>query len=112
MTKRQLIDEIITVNRSATPGFLAKFDDLELDEYLHHLRFAQSPRLTGDPHRFDHYFENCPTISVATRADSEDEALPFDEDFQQLSQGEGEASLEIHVSPKAYFEESYEAKAS
>ena len=112
MTKRQLIDEIITVNRSATPGFLAKFDDCELDEYLRHLRIAQSPRLTGDPHRFDHYFENCPTISVGAHQNSEDEPLPFDEEFQQLCQPEAEANLEIHVSPKAYFEESYEAKAS
>ena len=31
MTKRQLIDQIITVNRSAEPGFLARFDDEGVD---------------------------------------------------------------------------------
>ena len=48
MTKRRLIDEIVSVNRSAKPAFLAGFDDYELDDYLQHLRLAQGPR-SGTP---------------------------------------------------------------
>ena len=44
MTKRQLIDEIRTMNGSAEPAFLAKFGDEQLEAYLHHLRTALSPR--------------------------------------------------------------------
>jgi hypothetical protein len=44
MTKRQLIDEILAVNRSAEPAFLAQFGDQQLEEYLQHLRTALSPR--------------------------------------------------------------------
>jgi hypothetical protein len=56
MTKRQIIDEILTLNRSAEPGFLARFDDSDLGDYLQHLRLAQTPRLTGDASRYDKYF--------------------------------------------------------
>lgn len=68
MTKRQLIDEIVTMNRSADPGFLARFDDSDLNEYLAHLQWTQTPRLAGDPHRYDMYFENCPTIAFESTA--------------------------------------------
>ncbi|MCL2647480.1 MAG: hypothetical protein FWD61_10835 [Phycisphaerales bacterium] len=34
MSKRQLIDEILRVNRTATPEFLAKFDENALKAYL------------------------------------------------------------------------------
>lgn len=44
MTKRQIIDEIIQINRSAKAEFLAQFDAEELDAYLQHLRAAQTPR--------------------------------------------------------------------
>jgi hypothetical protein len=64
MTKRQLIDEILTFNRSARPAFLAKFDDRQLNDYLLHLKITRTPRLAGDPHRFDHYFADCPAIAV------------------------------------------------
>lgn len=37
MNKRQLIDEIIRINRTARPSFLARFDEGDLDEYLRHL---------------------------------------------------------------------------
>jgi len=37
MTKRQLIDEIRTINLSANPAFLAGFEDTELSAYLHNL---------------------------------------------------------------------------
>ena len=56
MTKRQLIDEILTINRSARPHFLAQFSGEDLGQYLAHLRRLRSPRLTGDPHRYDKYF--------------------------------------------------------
>ena len=62
MTKRELIDKIIAINKSATPGFLARFDDVQLDEYLAHLRILQTPRLSGSAQRYEKYFENCPTI--------------------------------------------------
>jgi len=45
MTKRQLIDEILTINRSAKAAFLAKFDGADLDEYLQHLLVVREPRL-------------------------------------------------------------------
>lgn len=43
MTKRQLIDEIICINKTADPAFLANFSDEELQEYLSHLRRFASP---------------------------------------------------------------------
>jgi len=58
MTKRQLIDEIVSINRSAEPAFLAKFDDSQLTEYLQHLRVVQIPRIQRDPRRYDKYFAN------------------------------------------------------
>ena len=38
MNKRQLIDQIASINLSAKPAFLATFCDRDLDEYLRHLR--------------------------------------------------------------------------
>ena len=49
MTKRQLIDQIITINRSARAAFLAKFEDSDLDEYLRHLLAARQPRRQAPP---------------------------------------------------------------
>ena len=43
MTKRQLIDEIRTLNETADPAFLARFEDGDLDEYLRHLRWRGRP---------------------------------------------------------------------
>ena len=34
MSKRELIDEILRVNRTATPDFLARFAESELKAYL------------------------------------------------------------------------------
>ena len=62
MTKRELIDKIIAVNKSASPSFLARFDDVQLDEYLAHLRILETPRLSGSAQRYEKYFQNCPTI--------------------------------------------------
>lgn len=85
MTKRQIIDEIITINRSAKPEFLADFEDTELDRYLLHLQVIGTPRLSGDPHRFDKYFEDLPTIpaprrtqAVAALEDDLPELIPED----------------------------------
>lgn len=44
MTKRELIDEIRAINRSADPAFLAEFGDADLDDYLRHLRVVRQPR--------------------------------------------------------------------
>lgn len=43
MTKRQLIDEILEINRSARPAFLAQFNDEQLNAYLAHLHAAHRP---------------------------------------------------------------------
>jgi hypothetical protein len=58
MTKRQLIDEIITKNQTAQASFLAQFADDELREYLRHLKWLKQPRLSGDTGRFDKYFKS------------------------------------------------------
>jgi hypothetical protein len=74
MTKRELIDKIISINPSASATFLARFDDVELDEYLAHLRVLETPRLSGHPERYEKYFRNCPTIPNSRpkwRTDSE-----------------------------------------
>lgn len=41
MTKRELIDRILRINRSADPGFLAQFNNGELAEYLDHLEVSE-----------------------------------------------------------------------
>jgi len=57
MTKRQLIDQIVSLNETADAGFLAQFPDGELDSYLQHLTAARMPRPWGwktgryDPNR-------------------------------------------------------------
>ncbi len=47
MTKRQLIDQIVSLNGTANAGFLAQFPDRELDTYLQHLTAARMPRPWG-----------------------------------------------------------------
>jgi hypothetical protein len=37
MSKREIIDCIIEINRTARPEFLAKFSTEDLDQYLDHL---------------------------------------------------------------------------
>jgi len=44
MTKRQYVDEILRINRSAKPEFLAKFSEEDLAEYFRHLGVAAVPR--------------------------------------------------------------------
>ena len=64
MTKRELIDAITGINRSARPDFLADFNDDELSDYLAHLRVAGSPRPTGKLKRYERYFQNCPVADA------------------------------------------------
>ncbi len=45
MSKRELIDCICEINRSAKPDFLAEFDEAELTEYLEHLMEADLEEL-------------------------------------------------------------------
>jgi hypothetical protein len=45
MSKRQLIDDIRTLNPTAHPQFLAQFEEIELQEYLEHLRDAVNNRI-------------------------------------------------------------------
>ena len=82
MTKRQLIDEIVSMNQTADPEFLSQFKDQELDNYLEHLRFARKPRLSGDRHRYDKYFES-PTVKRSKSADKTENAQkpPPEEDI-------------------------------
>ncbi len=70
MTKRQLIDDILLLNRSAKPEFLAQFDAEELDAYLRHLQLARSPRLSAAQGQYAKYFENVPTIAADAPADA------------------------------------------
>jgi hypothetical protein len=67
MTKRQIIDEILTINQTAKPAFLARFGDAELDAYLSHLQVLACPRLTGDASRYEKYFVNVPKVPLKRR---------------------------------------------
>ncbi len=42
--RRQLINQILSTNHSATYGFLEQFDDAELDLYARHLDMLNGPR--------------------------------------------------------------------
>jgi len=44
LTREQTVDEIISINPSATSEFLAQFDEELLGKYLDHLRFTELPR--------------------------------------------------------------------
>ncbi len=65
MTKREIIDEIVALNPSAQPEFLAQFEDSELERYLDHLHRARQPRLLGDATRYERYFA---AVSAAIEA--------------------------------------------
>ena len=43
MTKRQIIEEIMEMNRSARAEFLASFSERELLDYLEHLQSVFHP---------------------------------------------------------------------
>jgi len=46
MSKRELIDHICEINRSAKPEFLANFSEEELMDYLEHLMELDLEELT------------------------------------------------------------------
>lgn len=52
MSKRELIDRIMQLNRSARREFLQGFNENELNDYLQQLEAVQSPRPDGQA-RFD-----------------------------------------------------------
>ena len=64
MTKREMIDEILAINLSAQPQFLARFGDEQLQDYLTHLQVLSTPRLRGEPGRYDKYFRDLPKIAA------------------------------------------------
>lgn len=88
MTKREMIDEILSINISAEPRFLARFADDQLSEYLTHLHVLAKPRLTGVTGRYDKYFRDLPKIATrpqwraATPQAEEIIADEFDQDNQ------------------------------
>ncbi len=63
MTKREMIDEILSINLSAEPQFLARFADGQLFEYLTHLRVLSTPRLIGNAERYEKYFHSLPAVA-------------------------------------------------
>jgi len=66
MSKRQLIDEIRSVNRTALPEFLARFDEVDLTDYLQHLIHSQAPRLRGTTARQGQYIATSTRTAAAT----------------------------------------------
>lgn len=44
MTREQVVDQIMSMNPSASSGFLSQFEPDELGMYLRHLLSAQEPR--------------------------------------------------------------------
>lgn len=44
LTRQQLMDQIMTLNPSATVGYLATFSDQALDRYFEHLQRTTEPR--------------------------------------------------------------------
>jgi hypothetical protein len=96
MTKRELIDQILTENPTAEPAFLAQFTDKQLRDYLAHLKQVKQPRLSGNPSRFDRYFRNDPPVPTPTspsRWRREDDGVnPLPSEMSDLS---------VHSSPPA-----------
>jgi len=57
MTKREIIDGILQFNRTADPGFLSKFNNVALAEYLDHLEVAERAQLARGPSPWAGTFE-------------------------------------------------------
>ena len=74
MTKRQVIDEIVLLNRSADPGFLAQFEDDDLSEYLQRLLIVGPLRPEGDVHLYDQSLQNCQATDADAVARPSEEA--------------------------------------
>jgi hypothetical protein len=105
MTKRQLIDEIVVLNQTAKPAFLAKFNDGALSDYLHHLLQSRRPRLFGDSHRYDKYFVKDTPAPVSQRHTAVEEtvaaesaAITVSETPQPLP---AEETVAAHLEPAA-----------
>ena len=47
MTKFELIEEIRSLNSTASVDFLSQFDEYELQEYIDHLRQVDKDQLTA-----------------------------------------------------------------
>ena len=82
MTKRQVIDEILAMNPSAQPEFLARFADDDLGQYLAHLQEAHRPRLTGDAGRYEKYFPPSEWSLAGKKAIALDPAGPAHDDHE------------------------------
>lgn len=68
MTKRQMIDEIVTLNHTAKPAFLARFNEVDLNEYLEQLLNLRKPSLSGDARQYAKYFGQNTTVFQAPPA--------------------------------------------
>lgn len=44
LSREQVVDQILTINHSATADYLAQFAEPELNKYLDHLLNSQEPR--------------------------------------------------------------------
>ncbi len=44
LSREQVVDQILTINHSATADYLAQFAEPQLNKYLDHLLNAQEPR--------------------------------------------------------------------
>ena len=44
LTREQVVDRIITINRSASPAFLERFEEPQLRHYLDHLTHTEQRR--------------------------------------------------------------------
>lgn len=47
LSREQIVDRIIQINRTATMAFLSRFSDASLRDYLRHLSVADVPRGAG-----------------------------------------------------------------
>lgn len=64
LSMQQVVDQIITINRSATVEYLSQFKRESLDKYLDHLLSTQKPR--GRESRWDRPGD-APAIMVRRR---------------------------------------------
>jgi len=90
MTKREMIDEILSINISAEPRFLARFADDQLSEYLTHLHVLSKPRLTGVTDRYDKYFRDLPKVAARPqwRTDTQQAEKIIADDLDQANQAD------------------------
>lgn len=102
MTKRQIIDEIVSMNQTAKPAFLASFAEDDLNDYLRQLHRLRKPRLLGDASRFAHYF--------ATGNSSQTEATNAVTLAEQSTPQERQALLEAHQDD--FFDNSSESQVA